>query len=95
MSMPPHPPPSHAHRAECTRFGQQRVCTWLTENGGDPNAFDEGGETPMHSAVHAGHASVAVALERRGGDLDLGRRGDGKTPSQLAAENGEVTLDAS
>ncbi|CAN0356322.1 unnamed protein product, partial [Laminaria digitata] len=72
-----------------------RVCTWLTENGGDPNAFDEDGETPMHSAVNAGHASVAIALERRGGDLDLGRKRDGKTPSQLAAEKGEVRLDKS
>lgn len=49
------------------------------ENGSDPNGADNGGTTPLHAAVKAGHIPLAAALARRGGDLTLKDR-HGRSP---------------
>lgn len=64
----------------------------MVENGSDPNACDERGETPLHAAMKVGHAEVAGELGMRGGKTYIARKEDGKTPVDLAQGKGEVRV---
>lgn len=44
----------------------------------------------MHVAMKAGHSAAAGDLEMRGGDVNLPRKGDGRTAVDLAIGKGEV-----
>lgn len=66
------------------------VVTWLAENGADPNAYNDEGETPMHIAARTGHFLATAQLELRGGDLRLPRERDGKTATELEGWQGKV-----
>lgn len=70
----------------------QRVATWLLENGANPNAYDEQGETPMHCVMRANHVDAALALQKGYGSVNLPRKSDWKTPLDLASESDEVGL---
>lgn len=61
----------------------KRVSTWLIENGADPNAYDDEGETPMHYVAASAQTAIVRELEKRGGDCHLSRRVDGKTAAEL------------
>lgn len=69
---------------------KQNIATWLVENGADPNTYNAKGETPMHVTAKAGHASIVPELEKRGGDPNLPKVRDGKTPEAMATESVEV-----
>ncbi|CAM9985221.1 unnamed protein product, partial [Ectocarpus sp. 8 AP-2014] len=70
----------------------QRVATWLLENGANPNACDEQGETPMHCVMRANNVDAALALQKGYGSVNLPRRTDWKTPLDLASDSDEVGL---
>ena len=65
------------------------------ECGADPNAYDEGGETPVHCAAAAAQPVVVREFEKRGSDRHLPRRADGKTAAEILLpppENAEVRV---
>ncbi|CAN0006552.1 unnamed protein product, partial [Ectocarpus sp. 6 AP-2014] len=68
----------------------QRVATWLLENGANPNACDEQGETPMHCVMRANNVDAALALQKGYGSVNLPRKTDWKTPLDLTSDNDEV-----
>ena len=55
----------------------------LVEAGGDVEAKDEDGETPLHWAAAEGHVYVIRALVAAGADVEAKNK-DGKTPRDLA-----------
>jgi uncharacterized protein len=57
----------------------------LLEHGADPNAAQDGGFTPLHSAAQNDHRDVVEALLEAGADPTL-KTDEGKTPADLAGE---------
>ena len=63
----------------------------LLEAGANPNAAQNSGVTPLHSAAHHGNASLIKMLLVCGADSKLTLQ-DGKTPADLAREAGHNEL---
>jgi cytohesin len=57
----------------------------LLEAGADPNAAQDGGFTPLHSAANNDDRESAEALLAAGADPGL-KTDEGKTPAQLAGD---------
>ena len=57
----------------------QRLAAWLIESGADPNAVDGSGQTPLHAAMECDNFAVVSTLARKGGDVNLKRRSDGRS----------------
>eukprot|EP00903_Cladosiphon_okamuranus_P008596 g8244.t1 len=67
----------------------QRLAAWLIESGADPNAVDDSGQTALHVAMECDNFAVVSTLARKGGDVNLKRRVDGRTVITLALEQGQ------
>jgi ankyrin repeat protein len=63
----------------------------LLAAGAPVNAGAEGGGTPLHSAAFNGNAAIVEALVAHGADWDAAKD-DGKTPRDLAREQGHEDL---
>jgi len=59
----------------------------LLANGGDPNALQAGGSTPLHAAAARGSLVLVEMLLRKGADV-ASRDAAGRTPVDLADEHG-------
>lgn len=57
----------------------QRLAAWLIESGADPNAVDDSGQTALHVAMECDNVAVVSTLARKGGDVNLKRRSDGRS----------------
>lgn len=57
----------------------QRLAAWLIESGADPNAVDDSGQTALHLAMECDNFAVVSTLARKGGDVNLKRRSDGRS----------------
>lgn len=49
--------------------GNEAMVKFLIEQGGEPNAKDDMGWTPLHLAVEQGHQAIACRLLEAGGNL--------------------------
>jgi cytohesin len=58
----------------------------LLEYGADPNASQDGGFTPLHSAAQNDDRESVEALLEAGADPSLAND-DGKTPAELAGDH--------
>jgi hypothetical protein len=65
---------------------QRDVITYLSEAGGDPNAFDKSGVAPLHRAVRTRCSAAVSALIENGADPRLMNK-SGSTPLHLAVQN--------
>ena len=61
---------------------------YVLEDGGDPNARDKKGWTPLHHAAQAGRFKVIEVLVKAGAKVNA-RGNEGETPLIIAAVNGE------
>ncbi|CAH0477798.1 unnamed protein product [Peronospora belbahrii] len=52
-------------------FEAAKVCVWLIENGADPNAIDENGDTALHYAVELDRYDLVETLMKRGADSSI------------------------
>ncbi|CAI5730535.1 unnamed protein product [Hyaloperonospora brassicae] len=52
-------------------FEAAKVCVWLIENGADPNAVDENGDTALHYAVELDRYDLVETLMKRGADSGI------------------------
>uniref|UniRef100_M4BXS7 Myosin-like protein n=1 Tax=Hyaloperonospora arabidopsidis (strain Emoy2) TaxID=559515 RepID=M4BXS7_HYAAE len=52
-------------------FEAAKVCVWLIENGADPNAVDENGDTALHYAVELDRYDLVETLMKRGADSSI------------------------
>ncbi|KAL4136997.1 hypothetical protein PRIC2_000524 [Phytophthora ramorum] len=52
-------------------FEAAKVCVWLIENGADPNAIDENGDTALHYAVELERYDLVETLMKRGADSSI------------------------
>lgn len=68
-------------------FGREKVIELLAKKGGDVNAINEAGRSPLYSAVHANHPHAVEALLKLGAKLDARYGQDRKTILHIAAEN--------
>ena len=57
----------------------QRLAAWLIESGADPNEMDDSGQTALHTAMEYDNFAVVSTLARKGGDVNLKRRCDGRS----------------
>ena len=60
--------------------------------GGDPDARDNNGFTPLHTAAVKGHAAVIAALLEAGADPNVQSYDYGHTPLHRAAQHGNVAM---
>jgi ankyrin repeat protein len=63
----------------------------LLEAGADPNATQERGFVPLHSAAANGNVAVVELLLKHGARADA-KADDGKTPADMALEGGHKDL---
>ena len=61
----------------------------LMENGANPNAIDEYGNTPLHNATESGLDELVNTLIEKGADVNVANR-DGNTPLNLAIEKSHI-----
>ncbi|CAM9114900.1 unnamed protein product [Pylaiella littoralis] len=66
----------------------QRLAAWLIESGADPDALDESGQTAMHVAMESNNFEVVLTVHRKGGDVHLMRRSDGRSVITQVMEQG-------
>lgn len=88
-SAPPHAPRKnrfyrHAPRKNtfyrhASRTKTQRLAAWLIESGADANQMDASGQTALHMAMECDNFSLVSTLVRKGGDVNLKRRCDGRS----------------
>lgn len=57
----------------------QRLAAWLVESGADANQLDNSGQTALHVGMECGNFSVVSTLARKGGDVNIKRRSDGRS----------------
>ena len=58
----------------------------MIESGVDPNAVDDSGQTALHVAMEFDNFAVVSTLARKGGDVNIRRRSDGRS---VVREGGE------
>jgi ankyrin repeat protein len=77
--------------ASCS--GQLEIVQWLLSRGANPNVQDdsEPSYTPLHSAVHFGHAEVSRLLLQYRADINA-RNSKGQSPLHYALEKGRVNV---
>ena len=61
----------------------------LMENGANPNAIDEYGNTPLHLAAKKGYTETVAALIENGAIINTSNQ-DGYTPQRYAEEAGQI-----
>ena len=66
--------------------------TWLLQQGADANCSNQGGSTPLHSAVSHGQADAAKLLVYMGLADVLAEDDCGDTPLGLARSQGHTAL---
>ena len=49
------------------------------ESGADANQMDESGQTALHVAMESDNVSLVSTLARKGGNVNLKRRSDGRS----------------
>ncbi|TMW63387.1 hypothetical protein Poli38472_002328 [Pythium oligandrum] len=67
-------------------FEAAKVCVWLVENGADPNAFDNNGDTPLHFAVMLNRYDLVETLMKKGADPTV-KNNKGLDPVEVAEED--------
>lgn len=77
--------PLHAAIAGRCRMSLVRA---LLAGGGDVNAKQQGGWTPLHQAAHRGDGELVALLLGKGADVNA-RKDDGETPLGLASRVGK------
>ncbi|XP_067928929.1 serine/threonine-protein phosphatase 6 regulatory ankyrin repeat subunit B-like [Watersipora subatra] len=70
--------------------GQMVVCNTLLKLGADPNATDEGGQTPLHLAAENDHSDVIKLFLKHKPDLVTMANTKGMTYAHIAASKGSV-----
>jgi ankyrin repeat protein len=63
----------------------------LIDAGGDVNATQNGGGTPLHETAFNGYVELTQLLLDRGADPNV-RNNDGKTPLDLARERNQTSV---
>ena len=71
--------------------GDRESVRLVLDAGGDPNARQRGGLTPLHAAASSGDRELADLLLANGADPTTATD-DGKLPRDLAAEGGHAEL---
>ncbi|CAM9491552.1 unnamed protein product, partial [Scytosiphon promiscuus] len=70
-------------------LSMQRLAAWLIESGADANQMDESGQTALHVAMESDNISVVSTLARKGGNVNLKRRSDGRSVITQVLEQGQ------
>eukprot|EP00058_Branchiostoma_floridae_P017182 XP_002602670.1 hypothetical protein BRAFLDRAFT_72961 [Branchiostoma floridae] len=65
----------------------QKFCKVLLKSGADPNARDNSGITPVHSAAYSGHVRTVHALIQGGADPNQHDMQDGKTAEEVVGQH--------
>jgi urate oxidase len=72
-------------------WGHSHIVPWLVDDlGAAVDATDSAGDTALHDAARFGHANVVSELLARGAS-PTARNAAGKTPGEVAAENGHAS----
>ena len=72
--------------------GYSDAVTWLLQQGADANCSNQGGSTPLHSAVSHGQADAVKLLVYMGLADVLAQDECGDTPMGLAQSQGHTAL---
>ena len=72
--------------------GFRDIVTWLLEQGADANCPNQGGSTPLHSAVNHGQTAAAEVLVYMGQAVVFTEDDCGDTPMGLALSKGHTAL---
>lgn len=72
--------------------GYKDTVTWLLEQGADADCPNQGGSTPLHSAVNHGQTAAAEVLVYMGQAAVFAEDDCGDTPMALALSKGHTAL---